>query len=274
MRLNLQPHANTENTLLYWLDCLTAGASKLGSIPGRVCHFYRPHPKDGEGNIFSLSVSSHLGGGAYLPSRQGGGTYLPRSGWGYPSSQVGGGGTYLSQAGGYLPFQVWMGMGVGTPLPRVGTLHPGQVPHLPRVGTPLSRVGTPPTQSRYPHLGQVSPTQGRYPHPGQVPLPRVGTPHPGQVPPTQSRYPPHPGQVSPHPGQVSPHPRVGTLPYRTSIACACYATGSMPLAFTQEDFLVLRNFILCNSSKKMRIICDGYLSLSLPFSCNPLLPLP
>ena len=48
-------------------------------------HFYRSHPKDGEGNIFSLCVSSHLDGG--------GGGYLIHW-WGVPPSQV--------QVGGYL----------------------------------------------------------------------------------------------------------------------------------------------------------------------------
>ena len=31
---------------------------------------------------------------------------------------------------------------------------------------------------------------------------------------------------------------VPTFPGRNSIACACYMAGGMPLAFTQEDFLV------------------------------------
>ena len=30
----------------------------------------------------------------------------------------------------------------------------------------------------------------------------------------------------------------GGYPYRNSIACTCYTAGGMPLAFTQEDFLV------------------------------------
>ena len=37
-------------------------------------YIYRPHPKDGEGNVSSLCVSSYLGGG--VPTFQGGG-YLP-----------------------------------------------------------------------------------------------------------------------------------------------------------------------------------------------------
>ena len=62
--------------------------------------YYCPHPKDGEGNIFSLCVSSHLdgggGGGGGNPIHWQGGTPfpgLPRS-RGVPPSQVqmGGGG--------------------------------------------------------------------------------------------------------------------------------------------------------------------------------------
>ena len=46
-------------------------------------------------------------------------------------------------------------------------------------------------------------------------------------------------------GRVPPSrsdPRMGGgTPYQNSIACTCYAAGSMPLAFTQEDFLVTNN---------------------------------
>ena len=62
-------------------------------------------------------------------------------------------------------------------------------------------------------------------------------PHPGQIPGRggQGRVPPHPGQI--------PGWGVGGTPYWNSIACACYAAGGMPLAFTHEDFLVL--FYIC-----------------------------
>ena len=75
------------------------------------------------GYIFTLCVSSHLGGG-YLPSGQvGGGGYLPSQVWmgGYPPSQVGGGVPTFPGGGGYLPFQVWG----GGYLPMVGTPPPG-----------------------------------------------------------------------------------------------------------------------------------------------------
>ena len=88
------------------------------------CTFYRPHPKDGEGNVFSLSVSSHLEGG--------GGTYLP--GRGVP--------TFPGLDGGVPTFPG---------LDRGGTYLPG--------GGVSTWVGNPPPhQGRYP-----PPHQGRYP---------------------------------------------------------------------------------------------------------------
>ena len=101
-----------------------------------VCHhFYRPHPKDGEGTVFSLFVSSH-----------------PR--------------------GGYLP---WPG---------------GRLPTL-------AGGGVVPTLARWrlPTLAEEGVTY----------LGRVGLPTLGQ----------------------------------STTASACYAAGGMPLAFTQEDFLVI-----------------------------------
>ena len=90
---------------------------------------YRPHPKDGEGNIFTLCVSSHLDwGGGVTPSQvwtggvphsrseRGAGT--PSQVWmrvgGLPDPRSGGGGGTPSQVwmvggGGYSPGQDWMG---------------------------------------------------------------------------------------------------------------------------------------------------------------------
>ena len=48
------------------------------------------------------------------------------------------------------------------------------------------------------------------------------------------------GRGTPIPGQD--WGKGGGTPNWNSIACTCYAVGSMPLAFTQEDYLV----ILCN----------------------------
>ena len=60
--------------------------------------FYRPHPKDGKRNSFSLFVSSHPGGGGRVPTLAGGrGTYL-----GGGPTFLGWGCTYLGQRGTYL----------------------------------------------------------------------------------------------------------------------------------------------------------------------------
>ena len=66
------------------------------------------------------------------------------------------------------------------------------------------------------------------------------------------------GWVYPHPdlgrGPLPPRrsgPRVGGTPYHNSLTCSCYAVGGMPLAFTQEDFLVTVSFICATSSKQI-----------------------
>ena len=82
----------------------------------RIQVYYRPHPKDGEGNSFSLFVSSHprghlpWPGGTYLGW---GGTYL---GWGVPTLA---GGTYL---------------GWGAPILDSGDTYLGQWGYLPWTG--------------------------------------------------------------------------------------------------------------------------------------------
>ena len=94
-------------------------------------------------------------------------------------------------------------------------------------------------------------------------IPRLGggesTPIPGQdggypipdqdgVPPTISRMGYHPMAgwgYSLSAGWGDPPSQVktgGSTPNWNSIACTCYAAGGMPLAFTQEDFLVLTAF--------------------------------
>ena len=79
--------------------------------------------------------------------------------------------------------------------------------------------------------GDTPPHPGQIPGQGWVPLIQVrsqdgggGRAGVGQVPPSRS------------------DPRMGGTPYWNSIACTCYTAGSMPLAFTQEDFLVLPYF--------------------------------
>ena len=91
----------------------------------------------------------------------------------------------------------------------------------------------------YPIQVQVG---GGYPIQVQVGgAPAWGTPWQGM--PTQGTPPQggHPPRVPPHPG-LGGGPTQGTPPpppsRSSSIACSCYAAVGMPLAFTQEDFLV------------------------------------
>ena len=181
------------------------------------------------GNVFSLCVSSHLGGGVPTFRVVGGVPTFPGLDGGVPTfpgldrggvptfpGLDGGGGTYFSRSGqggvptfpgldggGYLLFQVWVGGGYlpgrYPPLPRVGT-PPAQGRYplpLPRVGTPspLPRVGTPPAQGRYPPPPRVGtpPAQGRYPSAqGRYPPAQGRYPPQGRYP-AQGRYPPCPG---------------------------------------------------------------------------------
>ena len=47
-------------------------------------------------------------------------------------------------------------------------------------------------------------------------------------------------------------------PYRSSVACTCYVAGGVPLAFTQEDFLVCDVFITtCVRSKRESTVFTG-----------------
>ena len=65
-------------------------------------------------------------------------------------------------------------------------------------------------------------------------------PHPGQRGGAGTPLPHRPGQI---PG------RGGGTPYWNSIAGTCYAAGGMPLAFTQEDFLIF--FLPCRQCEEM-----------------------
>ena len=101
------------------------------------------------GYVFSLSVSSHLGGGGVptFPGLDGGVPTFPGLEGGdptFPGLEGGGVPTFPGLDGGtYLP---GLDGGVPTLVPRVGT-------PLPRVGTNPPRVGTPPAQGRYPPTG-------------------------------------------------------------------------------------------------------------------------
>ena len=71
---------------------------------------YRPHPKDGEGNVFTLSTPGHLGGGGVSPAQPGGGGVRSvQPGVGGVSPAVGGG--QSSQQGGGGQSSQWGGGG-------------------------------------------------------------------------------------------------------------------------------------------------------------------
>ena len=179
----------------------------------------------GEGNIFSLSTlagrgvpcSRSVGGGYPIPGLWvWGGTLSQACGWGEPHPRSGWGGT-PSQAwvGGYpIPGLCWgypiPGLGGGLPHPRSGWGYPGY--HLARSGW-WGYPGYPPGQV---WMGGVTPL-------GQVWM--VGA--------TQDTPPP-PGLDG-----VTPPPPIR----QSSIASTCYAADGMPLAFTQEDFLVLKEVL-------------------------------
>ena len=147
--------------------------------------YYRPHPKDGEGNVFSLCVSSHLDGG------------YPIHWWGILPSQVqGAGGTPFPGPGGDTPSQVgWV-----TPFPGPARGGRGTPPSRsdPRMGggagwVPLPHPGqflgwgwgdVPPSMS---HTGMGGWAGGEAGYSPSRSDPRMGgwggvPPHPGQIP--------------------------------------------------------------------------------------------
>ena len=205
---------------LQLLSCLTHSCLK-----STVLYFYRPHPKDGEGTVFSLFVSPHLNWGGRVTSSQvwiGGVPHPrsrqvvphPRSRWGVPHPRSGQGGTPLARTGDWMwypPGKDWMGYppqgpGMGYPPTRTGWGTPWQgldvVPSWPRLdGVPLTWTWD-----------------------GVPPLARTGWGTPSQ---NWMGYPP------------LIQDWMGYPPIRqSSIASTCYTAGGIPLAFTQEDFLV------------------------------------
>ena len=154
-----------------------------------------------EGNIFSLSTLARKGGGGER----------------YPILLTGGGGGTLSQVwtGGYpIP---GMDGGVSYPRSRWGGGTPSQVWTRGGRGVP------------YPADGKVSPSKIRT---GGTPQSKTGwvlpNPRLDGVPPSRT------GWGTPPPSKTG----WGTPP-PVSKASTCYASGGVPLAFTQEDFLVL-----------------------------------
>ena len=117
-------------------------------------------------------------------------------------------------------------------------------PHLERVGG----GGNPPSRAD-PRTGQrVGTPLPPPPHPGQIPGWGRGS-LPGQIPGQGRGYPPsrsHRRTWGGQGGYPPPHlpvpsrldPRMGGTLYWNSIACACYEACGVPLAITQEDFLV------------------------------------
>ena len=99
---------------------------------------------------------------------------------------------------------------------------------------------------RYCHLVRmggypISDQDGGYP----TSWPEMGYPHPGQLPGQDGGYPLSAGWGYPPPIQVPSQDGGGEVtPNQNNIACICYAAGGMPLAFTQEDFLVWTLFQL------------------------------
>ena len=112
-----------------------------------------------------------------------------------------------SSGGGGTPSQVWTR---GVPHPRSGQAPP----------QPDLEWGTPP-----PRLGMGYPPR----HRTGVPPSDLGW---GIPPGHETGYPPGPEMGYP-PGHGTGYP-----PRQISIASTCYTAGGMPLAFTQEDFLV------------------------------------
>ena len=165
-------------------------------------YIYRPHPKDGGRYCFQFVCQSTSRGGGVPQSGRGGIPHL-RS-WGVPHSRSGWGGT---------PSQVWLG---GDPIPGLARGRGYPIPGLDPLPPGPGQDGVPPDQV----------WMGYPPRPGMGYLPETWD----GVPPLRPGigYPPRPGM-----GYPLPRP-----PPNWDIASTCYAAGGMPLAFTQEDFLV------------------------------------
>ena len=159
----------------------------------------------GEGNLFSLSVSSHLG---VLPSANGG--YLCQVLMGGSTPSADGRVSLLAPDRG-VPYHAMMGY----PHPSLSGLD-GVTPHLDRMGySPLGLDGVVPTKTGW-----------GYPLLGLDGLHCIGT---GWV------YPPHKDWMG-----YPPWSRLDGVPppSREIRRQNSYVADGMPLAFKQEDFLV------------------------------------
>ena len=122
------------------------------------------------------------------------------------------------------------------PGPGAWTWEGGTPPSISWMGYPLPRS----RQGGYPiQLMGVPPSQVQV---GGYPIQLMG----GTLP--RSRWEGYPIQLTgvPHPANGEVLPQAGGTPHQGSMACTCYAAGGMPLAFTQEDFLV---YIVVKSSE-------------------------
>ena len=211
-------------------------SSKMGCNPILEQLYLLPPTSEEWGKVlFSVCLSVHISGGEGVP-QSGRGVPHPRSGWGVPIPGLAGGGTppqiwpwrvpYPRSGQGGTPFQVWLGGGY----PRSGPGYP-PIPRTWYVAPPDLGFCTPPD------LGWGNP-------------PDLGCDTPWTwdwVPSwTWDGVPPRPGMVN-HPppldlGQGTPRTWDGVPPRQISIASSCYTAGGMPLAFTQEDFLVSIDF--------------------------------
>ena len=209
----------------------------------------------GEGNIFSC-VSVHTRG--VPPSANGEGTPIRSWGGGVLSSILPSfltGGTPILSWLGSTTHQDWMGYLCHLPPP----LRTGWGTSLVRTGwaSTCYVAGSMPlafTQEDFLVTNHIQKGGGWYRVPYSHPswqgvpiLPERGYPHPSQW----GREYPHPVLMGvPHPVPMGgyPHPRSGSPPRQqeggggtpnwNSIACTWQSAGGMPLAFTQEDFLV------------------------------------
>ena len=134
-------------------------------------------------------------------------------------------------------------MGKGNNFSLFGSLQKGggvsQSQVLSMVSTPRSFLGGTPVPARgCPRTG-VPPSWDRT----GVPPARTGVPSPQ----LGLEYPPAMAGVPPPPPS-----RDGIPPRQNSRASTCHAAGGMPLAVTQEDFLVCKNFRTSGSNPKFR----------------------
>ena len=145
---------------------------------------------------------------------------------------------------GDTPSQVWPGgypMGWGTPQTW------DRVPPPPDLGwgTPLRPgMAVPPSDLGWCHPSSAGPGMGYTPGPG--------TGYPSQ---TWDWVPPWTWD-----GVLPPGPGTGYPPPRIAITCSGYAAGGIPLAFTQEDFLVFYFYIENVSNPDLQFLQRSFLS--------------